>query len=53
MEEMGENKTQVIIHKSNWASQMLYMLLGLIVIFLFYLKYPAEKDFMQSLVKKV
>lgn len=50
---MGENKTQVIIHKSNWASQMLYMVLGLIVIFSFYMKNPTEKDFMKALVKKV
>lgn len=53
MEEMGENKTQVIIHKSNWASQMLYMVLGIIVIFSFYMKNPTEKDFMKALVKKV
>ncbi len=47
-----ENKTQVIIHKSNWARQLIIAVIVLAFFFSAIGKNPSKSDFIQGCVKE-
>ena len=47
-----ENKPQVIIHKSNWGSQLIKVIIVGIVLFFLIKKNPEKKDFIKESVRQ-
>lgn len=47
-----ENKPQVIIHKSNWGSQLIKVIIGGIILFFLIKKNPEKIDFIRESVKE-
>ena len=49
---MTENKPQIIIHKSNWAKQLIIAVVVLVFFFFAIGKNPSKSDFIQGCVKE-
>jgi hypothetical protein len=47
-----ENKPQIIIHKSNWAKQLIIAVIVLVFFFFAIGKNPSKSDFIQGCVKE-
>jgi hypothetical protein len=50
---MSEDKQpQIIIHKSNWGKQIIFVVIALVVFFALILKNPTKSDFVQACFKE-
>jgi hypothetical protein len=53
MEQENKDNTQVVIHKSNWGSQLINVIIVVIVIFLSITNNPTKKDFISQVVSEL
>jgi len=47
-----DNKPQIIIHKSNWAWQLITVVIFLVILVALMVKNPSERDFAKACVKE-
>jgi hypothetical protein len=47
-----DNKPQIIIHKSNWAWQLITVVIFLVILIALMVKNPSERDFAKACVKE-
>jgi hypothetical protein len=47
-----KNHPQVIIHKSNWGSQLIKLIIGCIILFFLVKKNPEKIDFIKEAIKE-